>query len=183
MEHLIEILIPTLQERASKFAFIHSKLTAQAIGLPIKISWLMDNRERSIGAKRNELLQNARAKYACFVDDDDDVTDNYIQWLYKAALSDKDCASLAGHITFDGLGLRTFIHSIQYNHYFEDVHYYRPPNHLNLIKTEISKQFLFADKSMGEDTDWAMDIANEKALKTEFAIPEVIYKYKYITKK
>lgn len=181
---MIDILIPTLRSRAEQFDFILNKLKKQIGDLPVNVLWELDSGENTTGHKRNNLLNRANSKYACFLDDDDDISETYIKHLWAAANSGMDCASLGGLITFDGIGARPFVHSIQYDHYFETgLMYCRPPNHLNLIKTEISKQFTFPDVSLSEDTDWAMQIARENVLKTEYAIPEIIYFYKYITKK
>jgi hypothetical protein len=180
---MIEILIPTLEARAAQFEYIHAKLLSQIGDLPINVRWLRDNGQNSTGFKRNALLQSSDADYTCFLDDDDDISDKYIKYLWDAANSGVDCASLTGIITFDGKGAKQFVHSIQYDRYFEDQHvYYRPPNHLNLIKRSIAQEFEFPDVTLSEDTPWAMQICNAKVLKTEFAIPEVIYYYKYVTK-
>lgn len=181
---LFEILIPTLEERRETFDRLNTRIKMLIGDLPVDIRFSRDNRESTTGAKRNALLQNCEAEYFCFLDDDDDITDEYINWLVKAAKSGMDCASLGGIITFDGVGPRPFYHSIQYDRYFEDPKgYYRPPNHLNLMKTSIGKQFIFPDVTISEDTDWAMQVCNAKALKTEYAIPDIIYYYKYKTKK
>lgn len=181
---MIDILIPTLEIRVDKFDYIYAKLMNQIGDLPIYIHWLRDGGQMSTGQKRNQLLQSSDQKYACFVDDDDDISDTYIKHIWDAAQSDCDCSSMCGIITFDGLGPKQFVHSIIYNVYFEDDRaYYRPPNHLNLMKTDISQNFLFPDVNLSEDTAWAMQIARANVLKTEYGIPENIYFYKYVSKK
>lgn len=184
----IAILIPTLYKREDSFNFIFSKISMQiqaaGLGKLIEITYARDNGHASTGHKRNHLLQSCSADYAAFVDDDDDVSDTYIHHLWMAACSGFDCASLGGIMTTDGRFPRQFVHSIQHDRYWgDDKCYYRPPNHLNLIKTEIGKQFTFPDKYISEDTEWAMQICHAKALKTEYPIPENIYFYKYKTQK
>jgi len=186
---MLSILICTIEERKQKFDFIYNKLQNQINKLSlsdnIKIECFCDKRgEHSIGHKRNVLLQNCNTKYSCFIDDDDDVSDNYISVLYKGIKSKKDCIGLKGRITVNGGSPKIFIHSISYNNYFEENNiYYRPPNHLNVIKTSISKKFMFPDKNFGEDTDWAMDICNSGLIKTEYNIEDVIYFYNFVSKK
>jgi glycosyltransferase involved in cell wall biosynthesis len=179
----IDILIPTLEARKESFEALTTKLR-YFIGLhPINIVSELDNGEMSTGEKRNLLLQNSTAEYACFLDDDDDISDTYIQWLVKAANSGLDCASLGGIITFNGKGARPFIHSIQYDRYFEQgLLYCRPPNHLNLIRTDISKNFNFPHINLSEDTEWSMKLQQAGVLRTEFSIPEIMYYYKYYNK-
>jgi len=181
MEHLVEILIPSITEREGKLEALLTRL-AGLIGTDyrVTVSVNIDNREKSTGQKRNELLQDAEADYVCFLDDDDDVSDRYIEWLIKAAESGKDCASLIGSIELHKDYWRPFFHTIKYNRYFEDENgYYRPPNHLNLIRREIAQNFTFPEITVSEDTAWAMKICDAQVLKTEFTIPETIYYYKY----
>ena len=186
---MLTILICTIEERQQSFEFIYNKLQEQidrqGLSKSIKIDYLCDKKgEKSIGEKRNILLQRCKTKYACFIDDDDDVYNYFIEIVNKGIKKNKDCLSLKGEISIDGGQNKVFIHSIKYKSYFQDERaYYRPPNHLNVIKTAISKKFMFPEKSFGEDTDWAMDICNSGMLKTEHHIEEVLYLYRYVSSK
>jgi len=187
MPKIWSILICTLDEREAQFNSIYSNLNEQIkkLGLEDKIEVLFyrDNRQVSVGYKRNELLNRSKGKYICFCDDDDEVHSNYIGMIYEQLLKDPDCVNLIGIITHDGRNPRYFTHSIQYNHYYEHNNvYFRPPNHLNPIRRSIAIQFLFPEKNFGEDTDWAMKIANSKLLKTEEIISEPYYFYKCVSK-
>lgn len=183
-EKVWSILICTLNDRQSSFEYIYNKLKKQIGGAhlqdKIEIIFERDNYEKSIGCKRNMLLEKSRGKYICFVDDDDDVCDNYITMIYNKLLSNADCVSLMGEMTVDGKNKRTFIHSIKYDHYFEDDHvYYRPPNHLNPIKRSIALQEPFPEKYHGEDTEWAMKLVKRGLIKTELSIDVPYYFYNY----
>lgn len=147
----------------------------------------------SIGQKRNELLQRAEGEYVCFIDDDDRVSDNYVELLMDGINKGVDCCSLKGIITEDGNNPLIFEHSIRYKEYRTvsgeyntssgDVRYERYPNHLNCIKASIAKQFKFPNQNVSEDTDWATQIHKSGLIKIEHYIPEVIYYYEYIRKK
>jgi len=181
---ILSLLIPTLPKRKELFDRLLEDLKKQ-VGNKDNIEIASSPDENlTIGEKRNILLQRASGKYCAFVDDDDCVCHNYIDLILDALKHSPDCCSLKGLITTDGFNAKTFIHSIRYNNYFEkDGIYYRPPNHLNCIKTEIAKQFKFPEKSFGEDTDWAMQICHSGLLKHEIWIEPVLYYYKYISKK
>jgi glycosyltransferase involved in cell wall biosynthesis len=143
-----------------------------------------DSRYKSIGKKRNDLMNRADGKYMAFIDDDDRICDNYIKLLMRGIKQNVDCCSLIGEITFDGVNPKKFIHSIKYADYFEKENvYFRPPNHLNCIKKEIAEQFRFPEMNHGEDTDWAMQICKAGAIKSEHEINETIYYYDYRSKK
>lgn len=144
-----------------------------------------DSRYKSIGRKRNDLLDRADAKYVAFFDDDDLPGENYVRLLMEGIKKDVDCCSLKGIITDDGKNPLIFEHSIKYKEYRTvenspegQVRYERFPNHLNCIKSSIAKRFRFPEKNHGEDTDWATQIFKSGAIKTEHYIDEVIYYYK-----
>ena len=82
---------------------------------------------------------------------------------------------------------KIFEHSIDYKEYKTNpptfaITYERYPNHLNVIKTDIAKQFKFPEISFGEDTSFATQVFKSGLLKTEGYIGDVIYHYKYKTK-
>ena len=185
-EKLWSILICTLEARQESFNKLYNKLTEQITsnGLEdqIEIRYFKDNKKYSIGYKRDSLLQESQGKYINFIDDDDDIHDNYIAMIYERLLKDPDVVSLTGIITINNHNPRIFIHSIKYDRYFgKNNIFYRPPNHLNPIRRSIAIQFAFPDKSWAEDTDWAMQIARSKLLKTEEEITTPYYFYKYLS--
>lgn len=182
------ILICTLKEREQSFQRLYEKLKKQiqeeGLDDKVEILFFLDNREKSIGAKRNALLRQSKGIYINFIDDDDDVHDHYIKMIYEKLQYRPDCVSLTGIITFNYENPKIFIHSIQYRTYLQkNGIYYRPPNHLNPIKRSIGSQFLFPDQSYSEDTDWAMQIVKSGLLKTEEVITEPYYFYLYIPNK
>jgi len=184
----LSILIPTIEGREECLKNIFQKLSMQIskCNLAEKVEILIekDNRERTIGAKRNILMARAKGDYICFVDDDDDVSDDYISLILNAIKGGSDCVGIVGIITFDGKGSKKFIHSLVYSKYdLKENIYQRPPNHLNPIKKSIASKFQFPEKSFGEDTDWAMEICKSGILKTEQFIQKPIYFYKYVTTK
>ena len=187
-QKLWSILICTIEERKKSFDYIYNKLQNQINGNnlnnQIEILFFRDNREKTIGFKRNALLQQSSGEYVCFVDDDDDVHDNYITMIYEKLLQKPDCVSLAGITTTDGYNPEKFIHSIKYDQYYvNDGVYNRPINHLTRIKKSIALQFSFPNTSRHEDSDWAIKLAQSKIQKTEAVIDIPCYFYKYISNK
>lgn len=184
----LSILIPTLVTRREIRKPLMAKLDAlaeQSAG-KVEIIPLEDNRQRTIGAKRNELLQMASGEFSAMVDDDDDVTITYVYNIVKAIEDHPkvDCIGMLGEMRINNRFHKWFKHSTQYDHYFHDnKFYYRPPNHLNPIRTEIARQFKYTDSSFGEDTDWAMQLVEAKALKSEYFVTQPVYIYKYLRKK
>lgn len=181
---ILSILIPTLVERSEVREPLLKELNYQisALGLEdsIEILLLEDNREWTTGYKRTVLLNEAQGKYVCFIDDDDIISKDYIALIYERLLLNPDCLNLIGHYFIDDKFIKPFIHSIKYDSFSEDRHaYYRPPNHLNVIKRRIAQQFAFPNLSYAEDSDWALQINDAKVLKKEEFIDEPLYFYYY----
>lgn len=182
------ILICTLDARKKVFCELYNKLLNQILDNnlqhEVEIVFFKDNRENSIGYKRNSLLMNAKGEYLCFIDDDDDVSKDYINLLYQALVDKPDCVSLCGILLQEKSRHCKFYHSIKYRKFANKGRLYlRPPNHLNLIKSSIAKQFRFPDISFGEDSDWSMQICNSGLLVKENKIDRPYYYYKYDAKK
>ncbi|NGX34276.1 MAG: hypothetical protein K1060chlam1_00627 [Candidatus Anoxychlamydiales bacterium] len=181
------ILICSMPEREKKFSHLYNKLFKQIqdyhLEDKIEVLTFKDNKEHSIGYKRNTLLKKSRGMYVNFIDDDDDIHENYIKMIHEKLKNKPDCVSLSGIITFDGKYPSSFVHSIQYNSYFQkNGIFYRPPNHINTIKRSIASQFIFPNISFAEDTNWAMQIANSNLLIKEESITIPYYFYQYVKK-
>jgi glycosyltransferase involved in cell wall biosynthesis len=182
----LSILILTLPHRKRKFDSLYLGLKIQAAYHPEQVEIITDNSEvDTIGEKRNRLLQMAKGKYVCFIDDDDTVSYQYIDLLMEGIFIDADCCSLRGHYSVDGVEDGLFEHSLRYSEWKTTdnfIKYERYPNHLNCIKSSIAKQFKFPEKNFGEDHDWSKQIHESGLIKTEHYIPEVIYFYKKVTR-
>lgn len=185
---ILSLLIPTIDERREMFENIYAILKMQILNNENKnqIEILIDNSKKTIGEKRNNLLAMAKGEYVAFVDDDDEVSNEYIESLMAAIKQKPDCVSLRGVITWNGGNPELFEHSVKYSAYAtttNEIKYERYPNHLNCIKSSIAKQFKFKEINFGEDTDWATQIFQSGLLKKEVYIDKVLYHYKYIVNK
>lgn len=140
-----------------------------------------DNREKTTGKKRNELIQQAVEYGACavaFVDDDDLIGPTYIQRAMEFANSDCDCAELFGQYYENGKKGNPFHHSLKYDHWFQDEKmYYRNPNHLSFLRLDKVKHIKYPDITVGEDGQYSISLHQADVLKTEYPIPEIIYYY------
>ena len=187
----LSILIPTLKDMALKYNRLVSELRSQIYKLNLHdaVEILTDDRDRSIttGEKRNDLIANAKGLYTVFIDDDDMVSDKYVETILKSlSETDVDCCSLNGEITIDGYGPFQFKHSLEYERWYETFidgkkQYYRSPNHLNVIRREIAQQVGFKDISVGEDHDFSNRL--KELITVESTIDDILYYYTADTKK
>jgi glycosyltransferase involved in cell wall biosynthesis len=142
----------------------------------------LDAGQRTIGQKRNELLQRASGDYIAYIDDDDLVADDYVEKVLAALASEPDCCGIEGIITFNGKNPRRFIHSLLYREWFEqDGVYYRNPNHLSPVKRELALKIGFPEKSFQEDRDYSAQLL--PLLHREVYIDGPIYYYLSVKRK
>jgi len=81
---LLSILTASIPERSAQLAILTEKIAEQIGDLPVEHLSFIDNRKRSIGAKRDVLLRNARGTFIAYVDDDDTVSPDYVASLVDA---------------------------------------------------------------------------------------------------
>ena len=184
---LLSILIPTLPERCFELDSLFRRLRIPFNSSDVEL--ITDNRERHIstGQKRNDLIEKSSGKYFVFIDDDDDVSDDYISEIFKAIGSNPDVITFNGWMTTDGKDSVDF--ELRLGHPYINSprdgkdYYLRFPNHLCPMKKELVKDFKFPDITMGEDYAWAKQIHDSGVLRTEYVIEKKLYHYKYLTKK
>jgi len=159
---------------------LHEKLRRLAPGLRVEVCLEYDNRETSVGSKRQALLQRARGKYVSFIDDDDDITDAYIEDFQACLQGGHQVMRLRGQ-----MGGYPFVHSteITLKHPMatmdEPPLFQRPPNHLNPMLADIAKLVSFKDATYGEDLDWTVRLYKTGLLTNEYRSPTPRVHYLY----
>jgi len=86
----LSILIPSIPSREDRLNRIYAKLLDQVGERDVEILVFIDNKKRSIGLKRDALVQMSIGDYVAFVDDDDDVSDDYIDEMLIGCEAGKD---------------------------------------------------------------------------------------------
>lgn len=187
VEPVLSILICTLDDRLNEYMKLILELVEQIknkIGV-VEVLVESDNGEISTGAKRNLLLQRARGKYVCWVDDDDEISPYYVEEILKGAEMDCDCMGILGYMTTNGADEIGWELSKDFENDTITRNgkrfYIRKTNHIAPVKRELALLTMFPDISNGEDKDYS-DRLNP-LLKTEYKItmPDM-YHYKYITR-
>lgn len=180
----LSILIATLESRRPSFERLARKLErqsgAQDAAGQVEILSDSDDGREPIGRKRNRLLQRALGEFVVFVDDDDDVHDDYVGLILTAIGADPELDSIGieGRITFRGRRSERFVMSNRFREYaWTGDCYVRPPHHINPIRREIARRYRFEEVDRHEDSDWAMRICRDGVLRRERMIDAVLYRY------
>jgi hypothetical protein len=178
----ISVLICTMPSRKSMFDSLLATIQRLIENSSMKIEVLTDdNTEITTGTKRTLLLAKARGKYCCFIDDDDQITDDYFsvyEPMFVEDAPDYDCATLIGMYYLNGTKINPFYHSIQYNGWINRKDsFLRYPNHLNLIKTEICRKIFFTNVTVGEDIVFSRKLFESKLIQTEYTHEKLQYLY------
>jgi len=174
----LSVLICTISSRNELFVKLLNRLTLLKQSTNLSIEVLYDSSGNiSIGKKRNLLMNRALGTYCCFIDDDDNVTDDYFKVIENSGLV-YDCISLNGMRYSNGSRDRPFYHSLKYTKWSTDENgYYRNPNHLNPMKTEIAKQIRFPLINNYEDRAFSEQLLKSGLLKTEYTHDKLQYLY------
>lgn len=139
----------------------------------------VDNKRITTGAKRNILLWKAKGDYICYIDDDDNVTDDYVELILNAIETNPDCVGTCGWYSVDGGAKTKWMLSKDYEDHDDGGILYRRTNHLSPVKRELALLALFPDKSNAEDKEYSQRL--NPFLKTEVVIDKPIYHYDYST--
>ncbi len=182
MKPTLSICIPSIPERIDKLSTLLAELDDQIDGREnVEVIAFIDNKQRSIGMKRESVKNLARGKYFTLLDDDDEIAPDYIDRILDAAKSNKDIITfeqlcqLDGkpmHVTF-GLGNEVEPAEFDENGQYKDIK--RPPFHCCVWKRSKVQKIKYADVGYGEDWHWC-----ERALKkitSEKHIDTVLHYY------
>lgn len=176
------ILLATVANRAALFALLHEHIKKQAEGKPVEIIVACDNKEISIGKKRQNLLEQAKGDYVAFIDDDDWVADTYVDDVLAALESNPDCVGFKITCTTNGQNPVSAITSMRYPTWRENVDGYshvRSIYHKSPHRRELALKVGFPDLRYGEDRPYSVGLM--KLVKTESFIDKVLYFYRYRT--
>jgi glycosyltransferase involved in cell wall biosynthesis len=183
----LSILIPTLPNRKAMLEELLNNLWSQAKKNSLENHFEVftdDDSLMTIGEKRNKMLQSASGEFVVFIDDDDEISDDYLLSIIGAIILDPnaDCVGMRGYITFDGQNRKQWSISRHHKTWHEESGiYFRTPNHISPVKTEIAKKCGFPSIKDGEDYAYSMAIL--PYLEREIFIDKEIYHYKYVSKK
>ena len=186
--HNLSLLICSLANRKDSLDRLLTVLGPQLVeGVQVIIN--SDGGKKSVGQKRNELLDSAIGRYVSFIDDDDLISDDYVSLILDAIKNNCDVVGIQLLMTTDGEKECRTCHSLKYDKWWDEKdpdrpglrRYFRNPNHLNPVKRELASVVRFPDKDRGEDHDYSKRLL--PLLKTEAYIEKPVYYYQARSRK
>lgn len=176
----LSILIATT--RIDKAQVIIKELNRQAFGKKVEVLYLGDNRWQTIGAKRQALLEAANGDYVCFVDDDDEVSLDYVDTILDGIQRNPDVFVFRVEYWHNGVYVKDVLYHKDFGKDMNiDEYYLRIPNHLMVIKRELALKAGFQNKSWQEDADFAKAVLPE--LRVQAKTNKTLYRYLHAHKR
>jgi glycosyltransferase involved in cell wall biosynthesis len=172
----LSILTPTIPGREKQLKALSEKLAKQIGDLPVEHLILSDNRKRSIGEKRQSLVDIANGEYIAFCDDDDDVSDNYVSEILKAIETKADVITFNQKAIYNGL--KSEVHfgiKNQDGQFNPGGITFRGPWHVCAWNRQKVKGCVFGFSNYGEDIIWSHQA--RKRIKTGHHINKVLHTY------
>lgn len=165
--------------RIERYSQIAPEILRQCNGRPVEFFVIGDNKSMSVGEKRNVALDISSGRYVCFVDDDDEVSDDYVFHILQATNYGADCIvfdmnywkddKFAGKVRFDVNNNRNARNGADGWNWMV--------NHLCPVKREIAINAGFPDSNLREDFQYAERIRPH--LHTQARIDEILYTYRF----
>jgi glycosyltransferase involved in cell wall biosynthesis len=140
----------------------------------------IDNREVSIGFKRQRMYELAKGEYIVSIDSDDAIMTDYIAEIWRGIKEQPDCITF--QISCSGTKGKTANVSNNYQDWMDSTDgfdYVRTPYHKVAIKRSIALQIGFIDLRYGEDYDFSKRLKKSGLITTEYHISKPLYHYKF----
>lgn len=178
----LSILVPTVPSRLNFFyPRIMTQLLQQCVLYPqVEIIGLFDNKKRTVGEKRQDLLNIAKGEYLVFIDDDDRIADDYISSIMDALEKNPntDCVVFDCICCIENGSLKQLCKygiEFEYGDILDGLEWRGKPAHTMVYKSSIAKRHSFISSNFGEDVDWVKRACLE--IKIQTRIDKVLYYY------
>ena len=176
---ILSILTPAVPSRMAQLERLYEELVWQIGGLAVEHLTLLDNKQRTVGEKRDALLRAARGQYVAYVDDDDWISRDYVAELVKAAKEGPDVITFLQEATVNGV-------TAEVEHRLGNPNESFPGNgrikrnawHTCGWKRSLAIQSHFPASSFGEDWAFAAPLCAIPGLR-EVHIPTVLHYYRH----
>lgn len=183
----LSVLVCGLYERLPVDGYASSghavtDLLFQAAEKPVEVLTLYDSATMSVGRKRNILLSIAQGEWFTFVDDDDEVADDYVPRLLQAIENAGD----AGVICFPQRCYHADTGEVEHCTYGLSLPYSKQgdqwtgkPAHTQCWRTELVQDCEFPEQNFREDTGWVAKATTAVSKEYRIAVDHPLYTYRF----
>ena len=144
---------------------------------------MIDNKISTIGRKRDSLVQTSNGKFVAFVDDDDDISDDYVIEIYNTIKNNPnvDVITFKQNCYVDDNPVSTVLFGLKNEHepYIPNSTFNRKPYHICVWNSKLAKKYHFSSINYGEDLSWVTQLWQDA--KNEFFIDKNLHSYVYRT--
>lgn len=143
----------------------------------------IDNKIRTVGRKRDNLVQSAVGQFIAFVDDDDDISDDYVLEIVNAIKNNSD----VDVITFkQDCYIENYPRSVanfglknEQQPYSPGTVFTRKPYHICAWNRLLAKNYNVPSNNICEDQGWVCQMWD--VAKTEYHIDKILHTYNHST--
>lgn len=176
----LSILTPSIPSRIDRLGKLCEAVQEQIGDLPVEHLVFMDNKRRTIGEKRDNLLRLANGEFIAFVDDDDAIRPGYVEEILKAIEKGLDVITFEQGAYFDGKPYHIrFGHGKPNEELQADFTTHRAAWHVCAWRRTVALRSRFPWIQYGED--WAFCEPLNKMDLAEHHIPKVLHEYHFRT--
>lgn len=185
---ILSILIPSIPKRNKRLKSLKRVLSKQIKGeLKSQVEIIVDDSESvlnggiSIGKKRELLVKKAQGEYCCFLDDDDEISPDYISVLLSLCEQKQHICTFRSFAKLEGYWclIDMNLDNKENEQAFPGI-VKRTPWHICPVWTEFAKNYLFQDSNYGEDWEWFQQVL--KHCETQANSPAIIHQYNHTKK-
>lgn len=172
-----DLLIPSITHRTDMLTELLQELKRQLLpGVGVLV--YRDNREQPYGPKCQRLYDASQADYVSMLDDDDWISEDYIEAVMEALKSEPDYVGYKILYTEFGQRQIPVIHSLNHSGWIDTPEaLYRDICHKNPLRRELAMQASWEGDG-GADILWAFALRQLGIVKTEVFIDRELYHYR-----
>jgi glycosyltransferase involved in cell wall biosynthesis len=176
---ILSILTPSVPSRAFSVSKLQDEIASQTRHAgTVEHLVLVDNKARSIGLKRQALLDIARGEYIAFVDDDDAILGGYVNAILDAAKGKPDVITFRQRAIYNGQQSEVVFGVEHQDEPFTPGGITkRAPWHICAWRRESVAQCLFGNTNYGEDLVWAKQA--RRMIQTSVHIDQLLHEYRH----
>jgi glycosyltransferase involved in cell wall biosynthesis len=181
----LSVMIPSVPGRSENFGKLAMELERQAQGRDVEILGLYDNRTRTVGEKRQALLDLARGTHVVCIDDDDWISEDYLASILEEPMDPYDAVVFQiQHTNLQNKQVTLCEYNPEWTNGYttrDKSHWRGKPNHIHVVRAEIAKSIPWRTRPRGRqwniDIDWAVAMCAK--LQNIRYIPKVLYYYNF----